>query len=197
MAKKTRRRPVTSSRDAGNKTRTYVIGGFVGIGVIGLLVLLALSLRGPAEIEGVVDHGVQSRGHDNTVVYEETGLPPVGGIHADRWQRCGIYDQPVNTANAVHSLEHGIVWVTYHPDLPADEVAELQDLARGESHVLVSPFPNQSSQIALTAWGFQLSLDDAGDDRIEAFMNRYLQGPQTPEPGATCAGPNSVGTPTG
>ena len=55
------------------------------------------------------------------------GLPPTGGSHNPRWQNCGIYTDPVDSSLAVHSLEHGAVWLAYQPDLAADKVAELQD----------------------------------------------------------------------
>jgi hypothetical protein len=48
--------------------------------------------------------------------------PPVGGDHNPAFLNCGIYDQPVENENAVHSLEHGVVWVTYQPDLPQSAV---------------------------------------------------------------------------
>ncbi|RPF26983.1 DUF3105 domain-containing protein [Georgenia muralis] len=124
-----------------------------------------------------------------------SALPPLGGDHAPVWQNCGIYDSPVPAENAVHSLEHGAVWVAYRPDLPADQVAELRDQAEGEAYALVSPYPDLAAPVVLTAWGVQLELDDAEDDRIPAFLTRYLQGEQTPEPGASCSGGN--GTPVG
>jgi Protein of unknown function (DUF3105) len=43
--------------------------------------------------------------------------PPVGGPHDLVWLNCGIYTAPVRNENAVHSLEHGAVWVTYQPSL--------------------------------------------------------------------------------
>lgn len=119
--------------------------------------------------------------------------PPLGGDHDPVWQNCGTYDDPVPTANAVHSLEHGAVWVTYQPDLPADELATLRELVEGEAYALLSPYPDLAAPVVLTAWGVQLELDDAGDERIPAFLTKYLQGEQTPEPGASCTGGN--GTP--
>jgi hypothetical protein len=38
----------------------------------------------------------------------------------------------------------------------------------------------------LSAWGLQLGVDDVSDERIDEFLIAYRQGPQTPEPGATC-----------
>lgn len=196
MAKKSRR-VVTQPERSGGSRRGLVIGSIVAVGIVGLLALLVISLQGPRPIEGLIDNGTQDRGHDNAVSYEGKGLPPAGGIHADQWQQCGIYDAPINTPNAVHSLEHGAVWITYQPDLAADEVETLKGLARGQSHVLMSPFPGQSSPVALTAWRYQLEVPSADDRRVETFLDRYVQGPQTPEPGATCAGPSAVGVPTG
>ena len=51
--------------------------------------------------------------------------PPVGGDHAPTWLNCGAYPKAVPDGLAVHSLEHGAVWVTYRPDLPADQVEKL------------------------------------------------------------------------
>ncbi len=47
-------------------------------------------------------------------------IAPVGGDHGPVLQNCGFYEEPVRNENAVHSLEHGAVWITYRPDLPVD-----------------------------------------------------------------------------
>jgi len=197
MAKRVTRRRVTPDSKAdssGSPNRqTAIIVGAVAVGIIILFALLFLSLREPAGIEGVTDYGNLSRGHDDTVAYEDTGLPPAGGVHANVWQNCGIYNQPVETKNAVHSLEHGAVWLTYQPDLPPDQIETLKDYARGVSFILVSPFPNQISPVVVTSWSLQLQADDAGDKRIAAFIQRNRIGPRTPEPGASCQ--NGLGTP--
>jgi len=125
---------------------------------------------------------------------DPSSLPPLGGDHDPVWQNCGIYDEPVPVANAVHSLEHGAVWVSYHPDLPPSDVAALREAVEGESYALLSPYPDLASPVVLTAWGVQLELDNVDDDRIPTFLSKYLQGEQTPEPGASCSGGN--GTPS-
>ena len=125
---------------------------------------------------------------------DPSSLPPLGGDHDPVWQNCGIYDEPVPVANAVHSLEHGAVWVSYHPDLPPSDVAALREAVEGESYALLSPYPDLASPVVLTAWGVQLEVDNVDDDRIPTFLNKYLQGEQTPEPGASCSGGN--GTPS-
>jgi hypothetical protein len=93
----------------------------------------------------------------------------------------------------MHSLEHGAVWVTYQPDLPADDVETLQEEVSNYNYALLSPFEGLKSPVVLTAWGIQLEVDSADDDRIATFLDRYVQGPQTPEIGATCS--DGTGTP--
>jgi hypothetical protein len=70
--------------------------------------------------------------------------------------------------------------------LPDEEVEALKERVRNQSFLLLSPFPELRSPIVLTAWGVQLEVNSAGDDRIDEFIDRYRLGPQTPEPGATC-----------
>jgi hypothetical protein len=110
------------------------------------------------------------------------------------WQNCGVYEEPIRDETAVHSLEHGAVWITYRPDLPQEQVQQIQDLAQGESYVLVSPMEDLPSPIVASAWGQQLQVDEASDERLEQFASALQQGPQTPELGATCSG--GVGEPT-
>lgn len=154
---------------------------------------IALTEPNLALVEGVAQSPDQERGHDDSITYPNTGRPPVGGIHSPFWQNCGIYDQPIDAKNAIHSLEHGAVWITYQPTLAADAVAQLRSQAQGQAYVLLSPFPEQTSPIVLTAWGVQLELDTANDPRVAQFIDKYQAGPQTPEPGAACTG--GIGNP--
>jgi len=152
----------------------------------------ALEEAAAAPIEGVVETtGLEATHVTGTVDYEQT--PPVGGNHSGTWANCGIYTAPTVDEEAVHSLEHGAVWITYDPALPADQLKVLTDLAQGEPYVLLSPYEGVPSPVVATAWGLQLELDDAGDPRLEQFVVKYQQGEQTLEPGAPCSG--GSGTP--
>ncbi len=138
------------------------------------------------EIEGVETFGEQSRDHvEGPVDYDQD--PPVGGAHASVWQTCGAYDQPIADENGVHSMEHGAVWITYGPSLSDDDVNQLWGRAAVSTHVLVSPRDGLPSPVVASAWSTQLQLDGATDDRLDDFLTTYVQGPQTPEPGVTCA----------
>jgi len=114
--------------------------------------------------------------------------PPVGGDHNGSWQNCDFYTEPVANEFAVHSLEHGAVWITYAPDLPEDDVQTLREDMGTTGFVLVSPYEDQESPVVLSAWGVQLAVDSADDPKVEQFLNKYVQGTQTPEPNAACSG---------
>lgn len=130
------------------------------------------------------------RNHVQTAVeYQQD--PPVGGDHHPTWLNCGIYDEPVPNHHAVHSLEHGAIWLTYQPDIPEADLDALRDLANQE-FVLLSPYPDQEYPVMATAWGRQLGVEDGDDTRLEAFIREWRQGPQTPEPGAACSGGTST-----
>ncbi|GAB3443691.1 hypothetical protein GCM10027570_12030 [Streptomonospora sediminis] len=141
----------------------------------------------PGDIEGVRTFGDVSREHTEEPVSYDV-YPPPGGRHHPVWQNCGVYQQELMPEHAVHSLEHGAVWITYRDELPGDQVAQLEDLYRQGDFLLISPAQSrQQAPIAAVAWGKRLVLEDAEDPRLVEFLNTYVQGPRTPEPGAPCS----------
>ena len=147
----------------------------------------------PEGIEGVVVVPVTSNDHVRHDVEYPTA-PPAGGPHLGIWLNCGFYTVPVLDELAVHSLEHGVVWVTYRSDVGAATRGDLQVLAVQSSHILVSPYEDQASPLVLSAWARQLHLDSLEDPRFDQFLDVYLfDGPTAPEPGASCSG--AVGVP--
>ena len=86
--------------------------------------------------------------------------------------------------NAVHSQEHGAVWITYQPDLPESDREALAQLAEDQPYLLISPYPGLEDPVVASAWGAQLRLDDVNDPRLQAFIDRYAG--NGPERGATC-----------
>lgn len=98
-----------------------------------------------------------------------------------------VYDKPVKNENAVHSLEHGAVWVTYNAKATPDDIKALSTKVSTTPYSLMSPYPEEQGTITLNAWGIQLSVDSATDPRVEQFFTKYVQGPQTQEPGASCS----------
>jgi hypothetical protein len=146
-------------------------------------------------IEGVVvvEEATLTRNHvQGSVDYPQ--VPPTGGNHNAQPQQCAVYTAEIAPEHALHSLEHGAVWVTYTPEVDSDEVEDLAAKVAGDPYLLMSPVAEQENPIMVTAWARQLSLDSAGDDRLDDFITAYSRsGPQTPERGAACAGTTSTG----
>jgi len=121
--------------------------------------------------------------------------PPVGGPHwppqtqdGYGWLQCAVYPDPVVDEFAVHSLEHGAVWLTYRPGADAGAVRALAGLtAVNPDYVLVSPVPGQPAPFMATAWGLQLSVEEATDPRLREFTRTYAGEGQGGEKGADCA----------
>jgi Protein of unknown function (DUF3105) len=142
-------------------------------------------------ISGLRSAEVEADQHvEGEVDYPES--PPVGGDHNPAWQSCGFYDEPVQDENGVHSLEHGAVWITYRDNLDDDQVQKLRDLTTPGNYVLVTPHDDIGAPVVASAWGYQLELDRADDPRLQQFLEKFVQGPQTRE-NATCDG--GVGEP--
>lgn len=181
------------------RRRTFVIVGIGSLVLLALVGAVAIVLVGAQQQRAAVQNsstkpivGVQTfdkltRNHTATPgPYPQN--PPVGGDHAPTWVNCGIYSQDVDSSRAVHSLEHGAVWIAYDPTLAADQIRTLTDQAAGNSFEILAPRVGLPSPIVATAWGVQLKLSTAADPRIAVFLRKYQQGPQTPEPGASCSG---------
>ncbi|MER5468655.1 DUF3105 domain-containing protein [Streptomyces sp. NPDC002935] len=131
--------------------------------------------------------GTLARNHvTKTVTYPME--PPVGGDHNQVWMNCNgdVYTKAVNNMNAVHSLEHGAVWVTYNDKASDADVKALAAKVKKTPYTLMSPVEDQKDPIMLSAWGKQRSVTGASDKNVDAFFSQFVQGKQTPEPGAAC-----------
>ncbi len=177
---------------SGTQITLSLVGG-------ALIALAALVIYGASQsssattmIEGVQEYRYPDGQHqEGPIAY---GLqPPAGDRHNPRWQNCGVYDKPIANELAVHTLEHGAVWLTYQPNIAAAELLKLQTITRQSPYRLLSPYPDQPAPIIVTAWGYQLKVDRADDPRMLQFIKKYEQNPFGPEPGATCTG--GIGTP--
>lgn len=138
---------------------------------------------GPRDLSAVVS---SDPGRDHTTGGVDYPDPPAGGPHHPVFLDCGVYAEPVPAELAVHSLEHGTVWITHDPELsPADRerlAGQLPD--RG----IMSPYDGLPAPVVVSAWGRQLHLDGPDDPRLELFVEAYGDGHTAPEPWATCHG---------
>ena len=134
--------------------------------------------------EGVETFPATTNGNvQGSITYDQD--PPTNGDHASYWLNCGFYSSSVENEAAVHSMDHGAVWITYRPDLPEDQVNTLRDLAR-EDYVLVSPYQGLRAPVIATAWRNQLELEGANDPRLRQFVDQFRVSETAPRSGNGC-----------
>ncbi|SFL69636.1 DUF3105 domain-containing protein [Geodermatophilus ruber] len=150
------------------------------------------------EIKGVqtFDYAAGQEHVTTPVEYEQS--PPVGGPHDGEWADCTgtVYDVDIRHENAVHSMEHGAVWITYDPEaLSADQIATLAAVA-GESGRMLSPYAGQDSPVSLQSWNHQLKVDSVDDPRIVQYADfMTFNDDFYPEVGASCENPQFISDP--
>ena len=160
-------------------------------GVVVVLGLVTVVLLSNPELRGVPDGtetlAVGDPAHVDGQLHED-GEVPAGGAHNEIWQNCGFYSEEVESEHAVHSLEHGAVWIAYDPNLSIAEINVIRGFASPNEKVLISPVPGQPAPIIVTAWGQQLELDGTDDARLGQFVNEFSGASSAPEPGGRCTG---------
>jgi Protein of unknown function (DUF3105) len=149
-------------------------------------------------IPGVIYKPEPNHTHvEGNITYDSS--PPVGGNHSQYWADCSgtVYPNAIANENAVHMLEHGAVWITYKPGLPAAQVATLSKLVTGVDRMAMSPYPDLKTNISLQSWDYQLFVDSASDPRIQQFILALRFNPKTtPEATASCSQPSFIANPS-
>lgn len=149
----------------------------VAIGVVILLaaVIGVFAYRAAADLPGVkmADQGnlhIQSI----SVPHEPYNSdPPTSGPHLPYIAPWGVHTRPISRELQVHNLEDGGVLVQYNCDCP-EVVAKLRDLVHTyEKYVILAPYPEMKSTIALTAWTRIETRSDLDEKRIRRFIEAY------------------------
>lgn len=190
---------IQAEQRAGERKRNALIFGGIGAVVLAIIIAVTIVIVGQIQDNRVRDAAAQQDIADvetfpdvtfnhveGPVEYEQS--PPVGGDHSPIWTNCGVYTEPVPNENSVHSLEHGAVWIAYNPEIGQEGIDRLTEIVGSRSYVLLSPYPDLDTPVAASAWGLQLKVDSADDPRLVTFLDKYIQGDQTREPGAACSG---------
>ncbi|UGT39404.1 DUF3105 domain-containing protein [Nocardia yamanashiensis] len=152
-------------------------------------------LKNPsAYIDGIVKKDYPAGLHvasAQRVAYDQA--PPFGGPHDGSWADCmgTVYEKAIRTENAVHSLEHGAVWIAYNPDkVDAAGIDTLKQKVAGKPYSLMSPYPGLDAPVALMSWGHQLKVQSVSDSRVDRFIKDLrLNEKFYPEVGASCSNP--------
>ena len=171
--------------DAGRRAATGLVAVVVLSSVVGCG---GDEESGGAEAvpDGVESLTITSREHTDVDVDYPT-VPPAGGDHLGIWHNCGLYTVELYDEAAVHSLEHGAVWITYRPDIGVSGIVSLNEILSGEDKVLLSPHPDQTASVVATAWARRLELEGPDDPRLMAFVEAFRDGDAAPEPGVSCS----------
>ena len=100
--------------------------------------------------------------------------PPTSGPHLNSLARWGIHEQSIPKALQIHNLEDGGVLVQYNCNNCDDLVSKLKDIVRRYSDkVILAPYPEMKTRIALTAWSYIDAFDQYDEQRILRFIEAH------------------------
>lgn len=116
-------------------------------------------------------------------VDEYNSNPPTSGKHYNTPARPGFRENIIEDGYLIHSMEHGLIWISYHPRI-SEEAEKLRDVV-GPFTVITQREANDED-MAIAAWGRldTFNLEDGtidADDlqRINDFVKRYAnKGPE-------------------
>ncbi|WP_211883038.1 DUF3105 domain-containing protein [Pseudarthrobacter albicanus] len=165
----------------------WTVGIALAAGLVVFAVISTLPKSPPAAIDGVQTFpGLSSNHVTGPVKYAQS--PPVGGDHSAVPLNCAVYSEPVPNENAVHSLEHGAVWVTYDPQTVSGTQLDTLRKEIPSTYAILSPYSGLPAPVVASAWGVQLKAAGADDPRVKDFIAKYRSAKTAPEPGAPCTG---------
>ncbi len=163
----------------------WVIG--VGIAVLAFIVWLAWSNR-PVGISSGDLMGEEVKFASSAHVASASelqippGVPPAGGPHYVNPLPGGVYTEPIDDGRVIHSLEHGLVWITYKPGAISDaQLKALTDFADSRKRdVVLSPRPDNKDALVVVSWGRRLVLKPDDLKTLKDFISANLN--RSPEP---------------
>ena len=100
--------------------------------------------------------------------------------------RWGVHPQPLADEVLIHNLEHGYVNMHYScaepcPDLVSQLTVIVDNAVERGGKVLLSPYPDMETKIALTAWTFIDTMEAFDEERVRDFMVTHESSPNAPE----------------
>jgi hypothetical protein len=116
--------------------------------------------------------------------YTYTDTPATSGFHETTWiSEPKVFEEQPAESRAVHSLEHGGVFVYYLPESSGGVsqaiVDRLAGIARGDQATFLAPYPTLSPEraLTLTAWNRRQSCptgDDLTPERAATIVNGFV-----------------------
>lgn len=193
---KRRERELEHVRTVRMRSVKRTLPWIVGIAVIagGAWALWPDSSAGPEEQNHIqvgqdFSKSIPNQGQDHMREGERSPAPynsnpPTSGPHWPDPLRDGVYDSGKPDEAAIHSLEHGRIWISYRSSIPEAAKEKIKELARSQVRVIVTVRDANDTDIALAAWtrldAFNLNADGSFDEgRILDFIQRYRdKGPE-------------------
>ena len=151
----------------------FIVSLFAG----SLPISIGSSGRPDATGERVRDQGANhiSPGQSHTAY---ASVPATSGPHfrsplaPARW---GVHNEVLVDEVLVHNLEHGGIGVHYNcPDGCEELVSQLAGIVGRADEVILSPYPEMDTTIALTSWTVIDKFDEFDQERIENFIQAYV-----------------------
>lgn len=90
--------------------------------------------------------------------------------------RWGAYTTPLPDEVQIHNAEHGGIILNYNcPEGCTELLEQLQSVIPGQgAQFILAPYPNMDSRIAITSWRHQDKMEEFDADRLNAFIDAYL-----------------------
>jgi hypothetical protein len=160
---------------------TIIILSVLGIVGYGVYTLVRNSIPDGTDYSRAVP--LLEAGHiaEGSPVPEYNSNPPSSGLHYPRTARSDFRTETIPDQYIVHNLEHGDIWIAYHPRI-SDELKDQLKKITG-TKVIITPREANDTDIALVAWGridtFDVEKNTLPIKRIEEFITRYAnKGPE-------------------
>jgi hypothetical protein len=114
---------------------------------------------------------------------ESPSKPPAGGAHYPAPWPTGVFSEQPEDGYLVHSLEHGIIWISYQPEMVTpDQLAALTELADDHRRdVILAPRSANDAPVYVMSWGRRLQPDADDLETIGRFIETNVD--RAPEPG--------------
>lgn len=168
-------------------SRKWIVISLIVALFIAFLIWLFIASSKPLPGEKFPDEGRDHVEAGKEVSYKTN--PPTSGKHYADWIRAGVYSEPKDDRNLVHSLEHGYIIMHYKCQISNKEATESAQVSKGceerkgqleevynkkgKRKLIIIPRENLETNFALTAWIYLEKFDSFEEGRIEKFIDAY------------------------
>lgn len=165
--------------------------GLIAILVIGFVGFAAFRDKPETERPGVA-HEDKGRQHvAEGTIKNEGAEPRTSGDHYGSPLPGRVYDQEIQDGNAIHNMEHGYIYISYRPDLPAEQVNKIKTLffepfSREKfepNKVIMAPRSLNDSPIIMSSWIRSMKFHAFDEEKMVEYYLRNVS--KSPEPAAS------------